>query len=83
MRRLEVRLLPAAQLVRYLVTDFGGADRGDGTVTGDGWVARFVPGEPVAMRAGTRIPVLFIEFEGPREAEAAAFMAKMTMRGGG
>lgn len=82
MMRLEVRNLPADRLARYLVEEFAGTDNGEGVVTGDGWRVRFVPGEPVHMRAGT-IPVLFIEIDGEREADAAAFMRQKTMRGGG
>ncbi|MCZ2112059.1 MAG: hypothetical protein LC118_21285 [Dehalococcoidia bacterium] len=82
MRRLEVRLLPASQLIGYLVRDLGGADHGDGTVTGEGWTARFIEGEP-ATGHHARIPVLFIEFEGPSEETATSFMMRMTMRGGG
>lgn len=82
MRRLEVRLLPRTQLAGYLVNGFDGADNGD-TVTGEGWLARFIPGEPIPMKTGGAIPVLFVEFDGERESEAAAFLAKMTMRGGG
>lgn len=82
MRRLEIRLLPAKQLIPYLVSEFGAVDSGDGTVAGEGWTARFIEGEPVVGHHA-RIPVLFIEFEGPREDEAANFMMRMTMRGGG
>lgn len=82
MRRLEIRLLPAKQLIGYLVAEFGATDHGDGTVTGAGWTARFIDGEP-AVGHHARIPVLFIEFEGPCEDEAADFMMRMTMRGGG
>jgi len=82
MRRLEIRLLPAKQLIGYLVNEIGGVDQGDGTVSGDGWTARFIEGEPV-IGHHARIPVLFVEFEGPREDEAANFMMRMTMRGGG
>ncbi len=83
MKRLEVRLLPAEQLIGYLVADLGATRHPDGSVTGDGWTARFVQGEPIATSAHTRIPVLFIDFDGPRESEAASFMMRMTMRGGG
>lgn len=82
MKRLEVRLLGREQLVGYLVSGFGGM-RTESGATGDGWHARFVVGEPIRMKTGGAIPVLFVEFEGEREAEAAAFLAKMTMRGGG
>ena len=83
MIRLEVRLLPAKQLIGYLAGEFGAKDHGDGTVSADGWIARFIPGEPIEMGEHTRVPVLFIEFEGPRESIAANFMMRMTMRGGG
>jgi hypothetical protein len=51
-------------------------------VRGDGWAVRFVHGEPVQL-GRTRIAVLFIEIDGAREAEIAAFMRNKTMRGGG
>lgn len=81
MTRLEVRNLPLAQLRGYLVDEMGGAADGD-TVRGDGWTVRFVPGEPVVTRLSS-IPVLFIEIDGAREEEIAAFMRRKTMRGGG
>ena len=81
MTRLEVRNLPLAQLRGYLVDELAGAVEGD-TVRGDGWTVRFVPGDPVATRFAT-IQVLFIEIEGAREDEIAAFMRRKTMRGGG
>ena len=83
MKRLEVRLLPAKQLIGYLVDEFHAVEQGDGTVTGEGWTARFTPGEHIALGEFTRVPVLFIEFDGPRESVAANFMMQMTMRGGG
>lgn len=83
MRRLQVRLLPAKQLIGYLVADFAGHDEGDGRVSGHGWSACFIDGTPIQMGPNTRVPVLFIEIEGAREAEAAAFLERMTMRGGG
>ena len=83
MTRLEVRLLPARQLIGYLEVEYGVTGNADGVVTGEGWSARFVAGEPVVMKTGTRVPVLFIEIEGEREHEVAAFLARMTMRGGG
>ena len=83
MTRLEVRLLPARQLIGYLEAEYGVTNDAGGVVTGEGWSARFVDGEPVVMKTGTKVPVLFVEVEGEREAEVAAFLARMTMRGGG
>ena len=83
MIRLEVRLLPTRQLIGYLVTEFHGKDNDDGSVTGEGWTARFINGAPIQLGPNTRVPVLFIEVQGDREAEAAAFLQRMTMRGGG
>ena len=59
MTRLEVRNLPAGQLRGYLVDELAGVADGD-TVRGDGWVVRFIQGEPVRLRLMT-IAVLFIE----------------------
>jgi hypothetical protein len=81
MTRLEVRNLPAGRLRGYLVDELAGVADGD-TVRGDGWVVRFIQGEPVRLRLMT-IAVLFIEIEGAREDEIAAFMRNKTMRGGG
>ncbi|MEK7693231.1 MAG: hypothetical protein AAB349_03485 [Chloroflexota bacterium] len=81
MTRLEVRNLPAGQLRGYLVDELAGVADGD-TVRGDGWVVRFIQGEPARLRLMT-IAVLFIEIEGAREDEVAAFMRNKTMRGGG
>ena len=81
MTRLEVRNLPVGQLRGYLVDELAGVADGD-TVRGDGWAVRFIQGEPVQLRLIT-IAVLFIEIEGAREDEIAAFMRNKTMRGGG
>ncbi|GAB4320792.1 MAG: hypothetical protein Kow0010_00820 [Dehalococcoidia bacterium] len=81
MTRLEVRNLPAVQIATCLVDELGGAQH-DGGVSGDGWTVRFVRGEP-AMVGRFRVPVLFIEVDGPREQEVAAFVRRKTMRGGG
>ncbi len=82
MTRLEVRNVPAALLARDLRDEFAGLDHGDGTVTGAGWLVRFIPGDPVRMGL-TVVPVLFIEISGEREAEAATFVRRKSMRGGG
>lgn len=81
MTRLEVRNLPAGQIAAYLTAELGGTER-DGTVTGDGWSVRFVRGEPAAV-GRFRVPVLFVDIEGAREDEVAAFVRRKTMRGGG
>jgi hypothetical protein len=83
MTRLEVRLLPARQLVGYLDAEYGAVSQDDGLVQGDGWTAKFVDGAPILVGKATRVPVLFIEVEGERESEVAAFLTRMTMRGGG
>jgi hypothetical protein len=82
MRRIEVRLIRPEQLKGYLVDEFGGVDAGDGWVAGSDWVAHFVEGEPVQIGTVT-VPVLFVEFDGPREADAALFLSRKAMRGGG
>lgn len=82
MKRIEIRKLPATDMQRYLVEEFGGEVAGDGLVHGEGWLARFIQGEPIQMRL-TTVPVLFVEFEGEREAEACAFLSQKAMRGGG
>lgn len=81
MTRLEVRNMPAEQLRCYLVDELAGVADGD-AVRGEGWAVRFIPGEPVRLRLMT-IAVLFIEIDGEREEEIAAFMRNKTMRGGG
>ena len=81
MTRLEVRNLPAEQIAGYLVDELGGAP-GDGAVSGEGWTVRFVRGEP-ALVGHFRVPVLFIDVDGPREQEVATFVRRKTMRGGG
>jgi Domain of unknown function (DUF1952) len=81
--RLEVRLLPARQLIGYLEAEYGAANQGDGLVTGDGWSARFIDGEPIVIGRATRVPVLFIDVEGEHEHEVAGLLARVTMRGGG
>jgi hypothetical protein len=81
-KRLEIRGLPADIFRGYLEDEFGGVAQADGTVRGNGWVARFIEGKPAAFRHGS-VRVLFVEFEGPAEDEAAAFLARKAMRGGG
>jgi len=82
MTGLEVRNVPAAILVRDLLDEFEGEEQPDGTVTGHGWLVRFIAGEPVRMKQ-TVITVLFIEISGEREVEAATFVRRKSMRGGG
>lgn len=81
MMRLEVRNLPPAQIAGYLVDELGGAHR-DGVVTGDGWIVRLTRGEPAAV-GRFRVPVLFVDIDGPREHEVTTFLRRKTMRGGG
>ena len=81
MIRLEVRNMPAPPLLRALVDELGATQDAD-SAHGDGWRVRFIEGEPVRTKLLT-IPVLFIEIDGVREDEAAAFLRRKTMRGGG
>lgn len=80
--RLEVRNIDAGLIRRYLVDEMAGVPDGD-LVRGDGWLVRFIQGEPVMLGTHTRVPVLFLEVEGERAAEAAYFLRQKTMRGGG
>ena len=82
MNRIEIRGLKPGLFRSYLVDEFGGAVQPDGSVAGDGWVARFIEATP--HRTGlVLVPVLFVEFEGQRAAQASAFLAGKAMRGGG
>ncbi|MFQ5380602.1 MAG: hypothetical protein ACE5EF_03120 [Dehalococcoidia bacterium] len=81
MTRLELRNLQEAEIRSYLVEEFGGRADGD-YVRGDGWAVRLVRGEPARL-GRMRIPVLFLEVSGPREAETSNFLRRKTMRGGG
>jgi hypothetical protein len=80
--RLEVRNLRPAEIARDLVKEMDGREV-DGGVDGDGWTVRFVEGEPAAVGPRFRVPVLFIDISGEREAELTAFVRRKTMRGGG
>jgi hypothetical protein len=79
--RLEVRNIREDEIAGYLVAEMDGVAR-DGSVDGDGWRVRFSRGETAAI-GSFRVPVLFIDVEGPREAELVAFLRRRTMRGGG
>lgn len=81
MQRLEVRNIDTDLIAGYLAAELGGVRDGD-TVQGEGWRVRFVPGEAVRL-GGIRVPVVFYEVDGEREAEVAAFLRRKTMRGGG
>lgn len=81
MERLEVRNVETDLIAGYLVREMGGHRQGD-TVEGEGWSVRFVPGESARV-GGIRVPVVFYEVEGEREAEIAAYLRRKTMRGGG
>ena len=81
MTRLEVRNMRPSQIAHYLVDELGGTGD-DELVSGEGWTVRFVRGEPAAV-GRFRIPVLFIDIEGEREAEVTRFLRQKTMRGGG
>jgi len=79
--RLEVRNIDRELIRRYLREEKDG--RGDAdSMSGDGWLVRFVAGTPVEIGL-VRVPVLFIEVEGEREDELARFLRLKTMRGGG
>lgn len=82
MNRIEIRKLPASDMQRYLVQEFGGEVVSEELVRGAGWLARFIQGQPIRMGLIT-VPVLFVEFEGERAAEARAFLSQKAMRGGG
>lgn len=82
MTRLEIRNLSPDLLKGYLIDEFGGRQQPDGSVAGDGWEARFIAGEPARFKRFA-VPVLFVEFQGSREAAAASFLASKAMRGGG
>ena len=82
MTRLEVRNVASALVARDLSDEFEGMVQDAATVTGEGWIVRFIAGEPVRMGL-TVVPVLFIEVSGEREAEAATFVRRKSMRGGG
>jgi hypothetical protein len=81
MERLEVRNVETDLIAGYLVREMGGVREGD-TVRGEGWTVRLVPGESVRL-GGIRVPVVFYEVEGEREADIAAYLRRKTMRGGG
>ena len=81
MARLEVRNMRPGEIAPYLVDELGGTGD-DETVSGDGWTVRFVRGEPAAV-GRFRVPVLFIDIAGEREAEVTQFLRQKTMRGGG
>lgn len=81
MTRLEVRNIDRELIRRYLREEKRGEGEAE-SVAGQGWVVRFVTGEPVKI-GHIRVPVLFIEVEGEREEELAHFLRLKTMRGGG
>jgi hypothetical protein len=81
MTRLEVRNLPPADITRDLVREMAGVEC-DGGVDGEGWTVRFVRGEPAGV-GRFKVPVLFIDIAGEREAEVTQFVRRKTMRGGG
>ena len=79
--RLELRNLRRGDVAKPLRAERGGVADGD-SVRGEGWVVRFVDGES-AQVGRLRVPVLFVEVEGPMAAEIARFLRLQTMRGGG
>lgn len=83
MRRLELRNVPADFITDYLLAEFHGTRQPGGSVTGNGWVVRFVDGEPVRFGPHTLVPVLFIEIEGTDTGAVTAFVMRKSMRGGG
>lgn len=82
MTSLEIRTLAADLLRGSLVNEFDGERQDDGAVTGDGWRVEFVP-LPPARLGRFSIRALRLDVSGVREAEAAAVLRRMTMRGGG
>ena len=81
MTRLEVRNLKPELIASYLREEFDG-DGDDEAVEGEGWRVDLRVGEPAGV-GRFRVPVLFLEIEGQREAEVTAFLRRKTMRGGG
>ena len=81
MTLLEVRNLKPALIASYLREEFDG-DGDDEGVAGEGWRVHLRVGEPAGV-GRFRVPVLFLEIEGQREAEVTAFLRRKTMRGGG
>ena len=77
-----MRNLRPADIARDLLKEMEGREV-DGGVDGDGWTVRFVEGEPAKVGPRFRVPVLFIDIAGEREAELTAFGRRKTMRGGG
>ena len=77
-----MRNLRPADIARDLLKEMEGREV-DGGVDGDGWTVRFVEGEPAKVGPRFRVPVLFIDIAGEREAELTAFVRRKTMRGGG
>ncbi len=77
-----MRNLRPADIARDLLKEMNGREV-EGGVDGDGWTVRFVEGEPAKVGPRFRVPVLFIDIAGEREAELTAFVRRKTMRGGG
>lgn len=77
-----MRNLRPAEIARDLLKEMDGHEV-EGGVDGDGWTVRFVEGEPAKVGPRFRVPVLFIDIAGEREAELTAFVRRKTMRGGG
>lgn len=82
MTTLEVRNLRQDLLTAQLVDEFAGSLLPDSSVTGDGWRVRFERAEPARV-GSLSVPVLILSIEGPREAQAVAFLRSRTIRGGG
>lgn len=83
MKRLELRNVPAELIRGYLLSEFHGRARADGSIAGEGWSVRFEDGEPVRFGPNTVVPVLFVEIDGPDVERATAFVMRRSMRGGG
>ncbi len=81
---LEVRNLQPDLLRGYVMAERGGVQRPDGSVAAhDGsWVVRFIELPPARLGRFT-IPAQRIEVEGDGEEALAAYLRRMTMRGGG
>ncbi len=82
MTTLEIRNVDPEVLRGYLVAELGGEPRPDGSVRGQGWRATFLrlPDAPVGALT---VPAVEVRFAGEGSGDAAAFLARRAMRGGG
>jgi hypothetical protein len=81
MTTLELRNVPTDFVRAVLIDRLRGVSDGD-AVSGEGWRVRLRAGAPVRLGL-TTVPVLFLDVDGERESEVAAFLRRNTLRGGG